>query len=110
MLAHCAIGIELPETGGLCAGAAERIEHQRRIQSHERSRSDCSAERGRGASWMPEPIVARVHRLTDAQSGFVAERHRKEKGLAIGMLALGDREGGWNDSRGRVYGRSLVDV
>ena len=78
MLAHRAVGVELPQPGGLRARAAERVEHRRR-RAEQRSRCRGRAERRRRPGGMPEAVVARIHRFADAQRRVVAERHGEQK-------------------------------
>ena len=90
VLAHRAVGIELPQPGGLRARRAERVRAsaRRRAPSSDDGRGR-GAERRGGACGMPEPIMARIYRLADPQRGFVAERDRQQERASVGVLAFG---------------------
>ena len=110
VLAHRAVGVELPERRRLRAGAAQRVQHLRRTETHQRSRRSRRTERRHRARRVEEVVVAGVDRLADAERGLVADRHRREKRAAIHVFALGNRQRRGNDRRRRVNRRSLVNV
>ena len=92
MLAHRAVGVELPKAGGLRPGAAEGVDGLLRVELHERCRSRRGAERRGGAGWMPVAVVTRVDRFADSQRRLVPEDDGEREVVAGGTLTLCDSE------------------
>ena len=90
VLAHRAVGVELPQPGGLRSRRAERVEHLLGVEPEQRAGGRGGAERRGGAGGMPEAIVARIHRFADAQRGVVAERDGEQERPSGRVLAFGD--------------------
>src|SRR5579875_3323973 len=110
MLAHGAAGVELPQSGGLRSGAAERVLHLIGVEAKQRSGGGRRPESGGGSGGMPEAVVARIHGLPDPQRGPVAERDGQQKRASAGVLPFGDGERGGNDRGGRVQRRAFMHV
>ena len=110
VLAHGAVGVELPEAGGLRAGAAECVDGLPSVELHERCGGRGRAERRGSASGMPVAVMARVDRFTDSQRGLVAEDDGEGEVVASGMLPFGDRKRRGDHGRGGVERGALVNV
>ena len=79
MLAHGAIGVELPEARGLRSCGAQGIQHLRPSKFNRCAGGRCRTEGRRRTGRVEVTIVTWVDGFSDAQRGLITDDHGGEK-------------------------------